>query len=140
VREPVGRHDPDRTVIPALLEACPSFTETWNLHVADWAGDDAHERGVYTDVGVFANHLVGLIEQEETREFPAVFDTVERLFRDGDDSVRCVLKVGLLEDLGNIAANKHGWPFAARFRHWFGPAATSAWDELHLEWGTSDSG
>jgi hypothetical protein len=126
--------------MPALLEACASFNGTWQAHLADWTGAGADEPGVYIDVGDFATHLVVLLERGETREFPAVFDTVERLFRDGDDGLRYVLKVGLLESLGNIAAGRHGWSFAARFREWFGPAATAAWDDLHLEWGTSDSG
>jgi len=137
--EPVGPNDPDRTIMPALLAVCPSFKEPWDQHVADRAGDDAHERGVYIDVGVIADHLVGLLERGETREFPVFFDTVERLLREGDDGVVNVLKVGLLEDLGNIAANRDGWPFAAQFREWFGPATTDAWDDLHRFWGTSDS-
>jgi hypothetical protein len=125
--------------MPALIAACPSFKPTWDLHVADWAGDNAHERGVYIDVGVFAHHLVGLLEDGEPQEFPAVFDAVERLLLEGDDGVVSVVKIGLLEDLGNIAASSGGWPFAARFREWFGPATNDAWDELHRFWGTSDS-
>ena len=107
--------------------------------MTDWPSSDVYERGVYIDVGVFANYLVGLLERGETQEFHAVFDTVERLFRDGDDGVRYLLTVGLLEDIGNIAANRHDWPFAARFREWFGPAANQAWDDLHESWGTTDT-
>lgn len=96
--------------------------------------------GVYIDVGAFAAHLVGLLERGDTSEFPAVFEAVEGLLRDGDDGVRYLLKVGLLEDIGNIASSTHGWPFAARFRQWFGPETDRAWDELHRMWRTSDSG
>ncbi len=128
--------DPVTSVMPALLESCSSFHNAWDLHLAEW-GDE--ERGVYIDVGVFSDHLVGLLERGDTQEFPAVFDTVERLLREGDDDVVNVVKIGFLEDLGNIAANRHDWPFAARFREWFGPATNDAWDDIHRFWGTSDS-
>jgi hypothetical protein len=104
----------------------------------DWAAD-SYDRGVYIDVGVFAQHLVDLLERGETGEFAAVFQTVERLFVEGDDGVRYLLKVGLIEDLGNIGASRHGWPWAATFRQWFGPNADRAWGELHDLWGTSDT-
>ena len=132
----LGPVDPVRSVMPAFLGSCGSFRDAWDSHLAD-RGDD--ERGVYIDVGVFADHLVGLLERGDTQEFPAVFDAVECFLREGDDDVVAVVKVGLLEDLGNVASNRHGWPFAARFHEWFGPATNDAWDEIHQFWGTSDS-
>ena len=66
-------HDPDRTVMPALLDACPSFRTAWDAHIADWP--DTAERGVYTDVADFAHHLVDLLERDEIKEFEAVFGT-----------------------------------------------------------------
>jgi hypothetical protein len=114
--------------MPALLAACPSFNVAWDRHVAEWA--DSSDRGVYIDVGVFAQHLVRLLESHETDEFPAVFAAIERLFRDGDDGVRYLLTAGLIEDLGNIGAKTHGWAFALQFRQWFGPNANRAWDDV----------
>ena len=136
--EPPGPHDPDRTVMPALLDACPSFEDAWERHLAEWA-TDSDERGVYIDVGVFAQHLVDLLDRGQTEEFAAVFQAVERLFVEGDDGVRYLLSVGLIEDLGNIGAGRHDWPWAAKFRQWFGPNADRAWDDLHRLWGTSDT-
>jgi hypothetical protein len=114
--------------MPALIAACPSFHAAWGRHLDE--STDSGDRGVYIDVGVFAQHLVGLLEHHETDEFPAVFETVERLFRDGDDGVRYLLTAGLIEDLGNIGSNAHGWPFALQFRQWFGPNANQAWDDV----------
>jgi hypothetical protein len=121
--------------MPELLAACPSFAHPWHDHVADWPDS---ERGVYVDLGRFASHLVGRLDRQETAEFRAVFATVVAHLRTGDDGVRYALKVGFLESLGNVASNRQGWPFAARFREWFGPLTTVAWDDLHREWGTSD--
>lgn len=136
--EPPGPHDPDRVLMPALLEACPSFRDPWRAYVADWP--DPSERGGYIDLGEFVQHLVELLDRGDTQEFPTVFATVEHHLQTGDAGVRYALKVGFLETLGNVASNTHGWPFAARFREWFGPLAQTAWDELHREWGTSDTG
>jgi hypothetical protein len=120
VREPPGPHDRQQVVMPALVAACPSFEDRWREHLAAWTGSE--DRGIYIDLGEFAHHLVSLLERGETAEFPGVFATVEGLLRDGDEGVRYALKVGLLEDLGNIASNRSGWSFAARFRTWLGPA------------------
>jgi hypothetical protein len=128
LQEPPGPHDPNGTVVQALLTACPSFGEAWDRHLDEWAASS--DRGVYIDVGVFAQHLVGLLERRETDEFPAVFATIERLFGEGDDGVRYLLTAGLIEDLGNIGSNAHGWPFALQFRQWFGPHASRAWDDV----------
>lgn len=123
--------------MPALLEACPSFMGVWERHLEDWAAD-SNDRGGYIDVGVFALHLVDLLDRGATDEFPAVFQTVERLLGQDDEGVRYLVKVGLIEDLGNIGSSRHGWPWAAKFRQWFGPNANRVWDDLHEMWGTSD--
>lgn len=122
--------------MPALLAACPSFGAAWQERLAK--SPKADGQGVYVDLGAFATHLVALLERGETAEFPIVFETVERLWSDGDDGIRYALRVGLLEAIGNVASGREGWRFAGRFRHWLGPAATEAWDDLHTQWGTSE--
>jgi hypothetical protein len=137
VQEPPGPHDPDRVIIPVLLTACPSFGVRWTERLAE--SPQLNDQGVYVDVGEFATHLVELLGRDETAEFPSLFAAVEHLFVDGDAGIRNALKYGLIEGIGNVASHQ-GWQFAGRFRPWLGPAATKAWDELHEEWGTSDSG
>lgn len=144
IPEPAGPHDPDRVLMPAFLAACPSLEQAWPEERQRWhstpsvsTADD--EPGIYYDLGVLAHHLVWLLETDETAEFPSVFAVVERFLVDGEAVIRYPVQVGLLEDLGNIASGQRGWPFAARFREWFGPATNVAWDELHEMWGTSDS-
>ena len=131
-------------MIPALLAACPSLERTWpeereRWHSAQRGRSAEDEPGIYCDLGVLAHHLVWLLETGETAEFPAVFAVVEDLLIASDAATHYPLQVGLLEDLGNIASGQRGWPFAARFRAWFGPATNLAWDELHEMWGTSDT-
>jgi len=134
VIEPVGPHDPSGRVMAALVAACPSFTAAWTVHRAEWS--DADEPHAYIDVSRFALHLVDRLERGDIDEFPVVFAAIEALLRDDDPSVRYLVKVGLLEDLGNLASNTYGWTWAARFRAWFGPVTADAWDDLHRLWGT----
>ena len=137
MQEPPGPHDPDRIIIPTLLAACPSFEPRWRERLAQWPQPDGP--GVYVELGEFASHLATLLGRDQTTEFAPLFAAVERLFADGDEGIRYALKYGLIEAIGNVAANQD-WAFAARIRPWLGPAATTAWNELHQEWGTSDAG
>jgi hypothetical protein len=144
IPEPPGPHDPDQLLMPAFLAACPSLEGAWPEEQERWGSihrgpRDGDAPGIYYDLGLLAHHLVRLLETDETREFPSVFAVVERFLVVGDAVIRYPVQVGLLEDLGNIASGQRGWPFAARFREWFGPATNLAWDELHEMWGTSDT-
>ena len=136
MQEPSGPHDPNGKIVTALLEACPSVVPEWRAYMAT----SSARGGVYSDLGTFAHHLVSLLERGELSEFPALFAAVEGLLASQDDGVRYAVKIGLLEDLGNIAANRRGWSWTAQFRGWFGPATAAAWAELHRDSGTSDSG
>ena len=62
--------------------------------------------GPYVDSGVFAQHLVGLLEANRTSEFEGVFDAVERLLIEGDDGIRYLIAFGLIEDVQNISSNR----------------------------------
>ena len=137
VKEPPGPHDPSGRAISSLVIACPSFADPLAEHRAAWPDVDGPH--AYIDMGRFATHLVGLLDTGEVAEFTGVFAVVEALLADEDPGVRYLVKVGLLEDVGNVAST-HGWPWAARFRAWFGPLATEAWDDLHQMWGTRDPG
>lgn len=137
MKEPPSPHDPGGIAIAALRVACPSFETAWADHVSDWA-DDPAARGGYIDTAAFAGHLVSLLERGQTTESQTVFDAVERLYDTGDAGIRYLLTVGLLEAVQNIAANRRGWDFEARFRSWLGPTSIAEWDELHAFWGTSD--
>jgi hypothetical protein len=132
--EPDAPHDPNGLVIESLRMSAPSFAAPWRELASDWLPEDVPS---YVAAGAFATHLVRLLEADKIDEFPAVFSAIERLLVEGDPGIRYVVTWGLLEDLGNVAANQQGWPFARRFREWFGPVSTTAWDEIHRRWGTS---
>ena len=100
--EPPGPHDPDGTVITALLAACPSFADGSRAH----GGSPIGGIGSYVDLGAFAEHFVDLLEANQTDEFPNVFDAVERLLIDGDAGIQYLVAYGLLESLQNVSSNR----------------------------------
>src|SRR6266576_2444627 len=111
--EPPGPHDPDRILTRALLAACPSIGTVWAEHLAEWAPE---QPPVYIDTGVFAGHLIDLLDTAQTTELGAVFEVVDRLLRTGDPDVRYLVTYD--DD-----------PSGSRLRAWFLPATDAAWAE-----------
>src|SRR5688500_8494467 len=94
-------------VVPLLLAACPKSAPDWEEHRAYWDGE---EPGAFNDVAVFAHHAVGCVGRGDIGCLPAFFAAVERMLLEGDEEVRALATVGLLEDLQNIASHE---PFGA---------------------------
>ncbi|MGI8855887.1 MAG: DUF7674 family protein [Thermomicrobiales bacterium] len=115
-------------VIPLLLAACPEFYSRWEKHLAYW-GDD--ERGPYTDIAQFAHFLVEGVRNNQTDCFISAFQSLERLIVEGDEEVRGVLTIGLLEDVQNIASHSGGYDI---FLPWLGPETRRAWVEIERMW------
>jgi hypothetical protein len=116
-------------VMPALLEACPGFEAMWAEHLK-WWGDE--ERGIYNDTAELATYLVLSYERGNSSEFKAVFDTVERILRDGDEEARGAASVGVLESVQVQASHYTFGP--AVFLGWLGPLSRQAWSEIEALW------
>jgi hypothetical protein len=122
-------------VMPALVEACPSFEATWESSLARSARR-GEEAGPYDGIDEFAGHLVELLADGQTEEFEAVFAVVERFLVQGDDAAWEVVAIGFIEDLqaaasGGVPDADGGWDLAVRFRPWLGIETGRQWDELH---------
>jgi len=116
-------------VMPLLLEACPSFRAPWQVFVSDSLYDPAN---LYSHLGEFARHLVGLMKAKKTEEFPAVFAVVERLHVEGDGYVGEAATIGLLEGIQNISGGKVDQesfvPFLERDSWMYWEALNDFWD------------
>ena len=67
-------------VMPLLLDACPSFTESWlAVKQENTVDEPPGGRLHYMDAGVFIRHLVTLRLAKATSEFPSVFAVINRL-------------------------------------------------------------
>ncbi len=114
--------------MPLLLNDCPSFSERWREHLALY-GD---EQVFYMDLGAFVDHIIDLYEQNQTQEFPAIFDSIERLHVEGDDQVRDGAILGLLEGIQNTAGNRGIDPEV--FAPYLKPESAKWWKKLNDFW------
>lgn len=117
-------------VMPLLLEACPSFTEKWKEHSAEWE----EENLLYIDLSEFNRHLIELHKSKKIDEFPAIFDVVEKLHKGGDDYVKEAATIGLLEGIQNIASHTENGVNAEEFVQYLKPESAKWWRQLNEFW------
>ena len=121
-------------LVPLLLDACPSAEVAWHDHVEYWKPE---ARGHFSDVAVFAHHVVDAFDRGRTEEFPAFFQLLERMIVEGDQEVVDLAVVGLIEDIQNIASH---WHFGYRvFEQWLGPKGKQGWAEIEAAWAGKSS-
>jgi hypothetical protein len=118
-----------------LIETFPAAREAWEEHLAEWKGE--HETVPYLGVSVFARHIVNLYEAGKTESFPAMFRLIERLIVEGDEEVRSLIIIGLLEDMQNIASWKDSG--YGVFTRWLEAHSLAAWTELEKVWSGKNS-
>jgi hypothetical protein len=117
-------------VVPSFLAVCPRIGPAWDEHLQFWEGEP--ERGYFNDAGVVAQHLVDRFQQGDVSEFPAAFDLIERCLTEGDEQVKEVVILGIIEGIQNVASHR---PFGMIvFRDWLKPSSRAAWDELCAFW------
>jgi hypothetical protein len=115
-------------VMPLFLKACPSFTEKWKEHRAIYEDEDL----LYVDLGEFAHHLVELYKANQTDEFPAVFEIIERLHLEGNAYVKEAATIGMLEGIQNVAGNSGVDP--EEFFPYLKPESAKWWRQLNDFW------
>lgn len=84
-------------MIDLLLEACPSYQESWNEYIKDEDIDE--ERLYYLDLSDFVRHLIRLYRSGKHDEFPAIFHVIEQFHTEGEHYVREAATIGILESL-----------------------------------------
>ncbi len=116
-----------------LVEACPSFSGSDELHEwrEDWAGEA--EAPLYLLASAFVRHLTRLNAVGRRDEFPAVFTLLERLLIHGDGFVTELATIGFFEGLQNT--NLHPADSApSDFVAYLGPVSRWWWKEVELFW------
>ena len=122
------------TMVPKLLAACPSVSTTWASHLLYWNNEP---RGEFTDLSVFAHHVVKNYTEGKTSEFLAFFETLEMFLSSGDEQVVGLTKYALVEDIQNIASHQ---PFGHQvFKSWCLAKTKLAWEAVAQEWENNSS-
>lgn len=114
-------------VMPLLLGACPTFSETWAEHVQEH-GDDL----LYVAAGSFANHLQSLFQSGQSSALTAVGVVIEELHVSGSPWVKEFATIGLLEGIQNVWSNNNADPES--FRQFLGPESQRWWAGLNNFW------
>ncbi len=104
-----------------ILEACPSFQETWDK------SDD--QELLYVVMGDLARHLLALHQSRQTAEFTPLCEAIERLHLDGDGYVRELATIGILEAIQNVWGHTETDP--AEFCRFLLPESRKWWKELN---------
>jgi len=114
-------------VMPMLLNACPSFRETWEASLK--RSDTAL---LYISLGEFARHLRELYIIDNVNEFPAVATVIENLHVNGTPYVKEAASVGLLENIQNSWRNNGIDP--EEFAKFLKPESKKWWKSLNDFW------
>jgi hypothetical protein len=127
--------------MPLLRGACPSFASAWTESLVDNAdvGSPTGRLG-YLDAADFIRHLVALRLDDDTEEFPGVFEVIERLVRDGDEYTSNLAVIGYLEGLQMVAVTGRGLDPERESRPWLGPESERWWLRIIRLWdGETDA-
>jgi hypothetical protein len=118
-------------MIPLLIEASPEFQPTWEEFV-EYYSSELEDLPYYICLGDFAKYLVEKLDKEDTHDFEAIFQVVERLHIEGEHYVKEAATVGLLEGIQNIMGHKNKNPDL--FRPFLLPETTRWWNKLNDFW------
>lgn len=110
--------------MPLVLEACPSFRETWE-------GSDDQDL-LYVAMGDLARHLLKLYQAGHTDEFGPLCQAIERLHLDGDAYVKELATIGILEAIQNVWGHTDTDP--EEFHKFLLPESRRWWKELNEFW------
>jgi hypothetical protein len=133
-----GSIEQDEMMMP-MLAACPSFKPQWEEFLSEWTGnpsllEDGQDGSLplYLALSELANHLIEKLEANDTAQFAAVFEVVERWITEGSQYVSEAAIVGLVEDLSSEARYPEASP--ADFEKWLGPQSRKWWVEVTDFW------
>ena len=113
--------------MPLLVEACPSFSEQWQEHLAENGSDLA-----YVAAGEFARHLLHLYRSNDSFSLSAVGAAIERLHIEGSPSVKEFATIGVLEGVQNVWSHSNIDP--ELFVPFLGPVSQRWWNGLNKFW------
>jgi len=119
----------------ALVEAFPTFADRWREHLAWWGGEPA---GAYNDMAQFVHFVVeDLYEKGKLDEIRRAFESLEKLFADGDQDTRNLIGLGFFETLQNFAS----WRSYGNtvFEEFLGPMSKQCWREIQQMWAGKSS-
>ncbi len=119
-------------VLTLIFQAVPSFqnSKIWKEHLEFWG--DTEERGLYNDTAELARYMAEQYKAGETKELPALFTLIEKLYLEGDHYVKELATIGFLEDLQGQFGNAE--IKSEVLEKYLGPESQKWWNYLNNIW------
>lgn len=116
--------------MPLLLASSPSFADEWDSSENVIDG----ERQLYLYAADYVRHVLRLVHRKTSGELGPIFDVIEQLHVEGDDFVRELATVGILEGFQSAAADSAGVNPALQVRPRLRPVSLTWWQRLDRFW------
>ena len=110
-----------------LLGVIPSFRPNLEAFVEEWK-TNKYGPPHFLALNFLAHHLIHMLERGELKTFPTVFTMIERLFIEGNYSVRTTILTGLLDEMQNIKHYTSMNP--GKFEAYMGPFTLDSWNAI----------
>jgi hypothetical protein len=91
-----------KQVFPTILEICPFYRKTWEKHLEHYG-----EELLYVAVPDMLNRCIDLYEDNEEQKIVLVFEAIEKLLVEGDEDVKKLIEIAILEELIHILGDHH---------------------------------
>ena len=119
----------EKEIIPKFLEICPEFRKRWEEHLKYWGKD---KRGIYIDTAEFVHFIDDSYGGGDTKKFLKIFEQIEFYLTRGDNKIKDIIALGILETLQNVASHRK-YSYTV-FEKWLGPVSKNYWKEIEIMW------
>ena len=127
-QEPINRD----SAIELLTSVFPDLTQQWESHISAEYQNYKEERLDYVDIGEIIRYIVEKKRRNDTSGFSDFFDRVETILIYGDDYMKELMIIGLLEGIQNLCGFEVN--YKTGFNEWLKPETKKAWEELIQFW------
>ena len=128
------------TVFDTLTSTSADLKNRWETYIdSEYSNQDYKTNRLdYVDIGEICRFIVEKIKLQETNDFGIFFENVEMLIVNGDDSIKNLIIIGLLEGIQNNSGNENV-DYHNGFNQWLKPEIKKAWHELIFFWESDES-
>ena len=128
------------TVFDTLTSTSAYLKNRWETYIdSEYSNQDYKTKRLdYVDIGEICRFIVEKIKLQETNDFGIFFENVEMLIVNGDDSIKNLIIIGLLEGIQNNSGNENV-DYHNGFNQWLKPETKKAWHELIFFWESDES-
>ncbi len=121
-------------MFPFLIEASPSFKDTWEDFLEEWKeeADKGEDLPYYLCLANFSRHIIELYLNNDGDTLEKAFSVIERFHIEGEHYVREAATVGIFESLQSNAERENIG--GAVFEKYLLPETSYWWEKVYRFW------